>query len=166
MFAKEVLQATPSAFGFLTTALGVGAALGVVTLLWLQRRLPRQAVFTSAVVATGTSRSSRWRACRRSRSRSCSSPRSGRGRGLRVRHRVHAVAGVGEPTRCAAACSPTLYTLVRACLLLSLTVGPFVDVEVELRIRSNREEGGEDVIERVMRGGGEEEEEKRGARGC
>ena len=35
------------------TALGVGAAIGVVTLLWLQRRLPRQAVFTTAVVATG-----------------------------------------------------------------------------------------------------------------
>ena len=47
-------MATPSGFGFLETALGVGAAIGVVTLLWLQRRLPREQVFTTAVVATGT----------------------------------------------------------------------------------------------------------------
>ncbi len=53
VFARDVLHADPSAFGFLTTALGVGAAIGVVTLLWLQRRLPRQAVFTAAVVITG-----------------------------------------------------------------------------------------------------------------
>ena len=51
---KELLGGTPSGFGFLETALGVGAAIGVVTLLWLQRRLPREQVFTTAVVATGT----------------------------------------------------------------------------------------------------------------
>ncbi len=36
------------------TALGCGAALGVVTLLWLQGRLPRSTVFSAAVVGTGT----------------------------------------------------------------------------------------------------------------
>ena len=35
------------------TALGFGAAIGVVTLLWLQRRLPRITVFCFAVVGTG-----------------------------------------------------------------------------------------------------------------
>jgi MFS family permease len=35
------------------TALGFGAAIGVVTLLWLQKRLPRVGVFCFAVVGTG-----------------------------------------------------------------------------------------------------------------
>jgi dTMP kinase len=35
------------------TALGVGAGIGVPTLLWLQRRLPVEKVFVAAVVATG-----------------------------------------------------------------------------------------------------------------
>ena len=49
--AQEVLGGGAAAFGLLMIALGVGAAIGVVTLLWLQRRLPRQAVFTTAIVA-------------------------------------------------------------------------------------------------------------------
>ncbi len=35
------------------TALGFGAAIGVITLLWLQNRLPRVAVFCFAVIGTG-----------------------------------------------------------------------------------------------------------------
>ena len=50
---RGACTAVRRAFGLLMTALGIGAAIGVVTLLWLQRRLPRQAVFTTAVVATG-----------------------------------------------------------------------------------------------------------------
>jgi dTMP kinase len=53
VFARDVLHADKSAYGFFMTALGLGAATGVLTLLWLQRRLPRQAVFTFAVIATG-----------------------------------------------------------------------------------------------------------------
>jgi dTMP kinase len=53
VFASDVLRADKSAYGFFMTALGLGAAAGVITLLWLQRRLPRQSVFTVAVVATG-----------------------------------------------------------------------------------------------------------------
>src|SRR5207253_922598 len=55
LFNKQVLNGSDSGYGFLTTALGVGAALGVVTLLWLQKRLPRAAVFTAAVIGTGVS---------------------------------------------------------------------------------------------------------------
>src|SRR5215510_7604123 len=53
-FAKEVLFGGSAAFDVLMTALGFGAAFGVVTLLWLQGRLPRSTVFAAAVVGTGT----------------------------------------------------------------------------------------------------------------
>jgi dTMP kinase len=53
-FAKEVLHGGSTAFGVLMTALGFGAAIGVVTLLWLQGHLPRTTVFAAAVVGTGT----------------------------------------------------------------------------------------------------------------
>src|SRR5829696_1012007 len=52
-FAQEVLDGGPAAFGVLMTALGFGAAIGVVTLLWLQGRLPRVTVFCFAIVGTG-----------------------------------------------------------------------------------------------------------------
>lgn len=52
-FAQEVLDGDAAAFGVLMTALGFGAAIGVVTLLWLQRRLPRITVFCFAVIGTG-----------------------------------------------------------------------------------------------------------------
>jgi dTMP kinase len=122
--ATEVLKGGPSAFGLLMTALGVGAAVGVVTLLWLQRRLPRQAVFTTAVVTTGISIIT---------VASMSS--------LGPAFLLVAVLGAG------AGCSyvtgftmlqesvsddmrgrtfATLYTIVRVCLLLSLTIAPFI----------------------------------------
>lgn len=124
IFAKEVLHGTASAFGFLTTALGFGAALGVVTLLWLQRRLPRRAVFTAAVTGTGVA--------------------------IIVIAFVSTLAlailivgCIGAGAGCAYVTGftllqesvsdemrgrtfGTLYTLVRLCLLLSLTVSPFV----------------------------------------
>ncbi len=48
-----MLNGGAAAFGVLMTALGFGAAIGVVTLLWLQKRLPRVAVFCFAVIGTG-----------------------------------------------------------------------------------------------------------------
>src|SRR5262249_32387221 len=53
--ARQVLHGGASGFGFLMTALGLGAAAGVVTLLAFQRRLPRVTVFVLAVVVTGVS---------------------------------------------------------------------------------------------------------------
>ncbi len=124
IFAKDVLHAEASAIGFLTTALGVGAAVGVVTLLWLQRRLPRREVFTTAVGACGVS--------------------------IVVLAFVStlafgiiATAIVGAGAGCAYVTGftllhesvsdelrgrifATLYMMVRVCLLLSLTVSPFI----------------------------------------
>ena len=53
LFAKEVLRQGSAGFGVLMTALGFGAAGGVVTLLWVQKRLPRVTVFTYAVMGVG-----------------------------------------------------------------------------------------------------------------
>ncbi|MDQ4068383.1 MAG: MFS transporter, partial [Actinomycetota bacterium] len=53
VFARDVLQAGPAGFGLLLTALGLGAASGVVGLTVLQRRLPHQALFAPAVLVAG-----------------------------------------------------------------------------------------------------------------
>ncbi len=122
--ATEVLKGGPSAFGLLMTALGVGAAVGVVTLLWLQRRLPRQLVFTTAVVATGISIIA-------VASMSSLGPAFllvavlGAGAGCAyVTGFTMLQESVSDDMR--GRTFATLYTIVRVCLLLSLTVAPFV----------------------------------------
>ncbi|MEX2254553.1 MAG: MFS transporter [Acidimicrobiia bacterium] len=52
-FAKQGLGGDSATFGVLMTALGLGAAAGVVGLLALQKRLPRETVFEFAVMGTG-----------------------------------------------------------------------------------------------------------------
>jgi dTMP kinase len=122
--ARDVLHGGNAAFGLLMTALGIGAAIGVVTLLWLQRRLPRQFVFTTAVVATGVSIIA---------VASMSS----------LLPAFAIVAVLGAAAGCAYVTGftmlqervsddmrgrtfATLYTIVRLCLLLSLTIWPFI----------------------------------------
>ena len=53
VFAKEALGGDAATFGALMTALGLGAAIGVIVLLIFQRRLPRETVFEFAVMGTG-----------------------------------------------------------------------------------------------------------------
>lgn len=122
--AREVLHGGPASFGLLMTALGIGAAVGVFTLLWLQRRLPRQFVFTTSVVATGVSIIA---------VASMSS----------LLPAFALVAVLGAAAGCAYVTGftmlqesvhddmrgrtfATLYTIVRLCLLLSLTIWPFI----------------------------------------
>jgi dTMP kinase len=122
--AKDVLHGGNAAFGLLMTALGLGAAIGVVTLLLFQRRLPRPAVFKIAVVTTGSSIVA-------VASMSSLLPAFG------------LVALLGASAGCAYVTGftllqesvsddmrgrtfATLYTIVRVCLLLSLTIAPFV----------------------------------------
>jgi dTMP kinase len=123
-YARDVLGGGSSAFGLLLTSLGVGAAIGVGALLMLQRRLPREAVFTMAVVATGGAI-------------------IGAGAVSSLTPAIFLVALVGAAAGCAYVTGftvmqervsddmrgrifSTLYTVVRLCLLLSLTLGPFV----------------------------------------
>src|SRR6478752_4083668 len=121
-FAKEVLDGGSAAFGVLMTALGFGAAIGVVTLLWLQGRLPRITVFCFAVIGTGGF--------------------------LVLAASFSALAPAALMIGCVGACAgttyvtgftvlqesvpdelrgrtfATLYTVVRLCLLISLTISP------------------------------------------
>lgn len=55
VFAAQILGGDSATFGLLMTALGTGAAIGVVTLLAVQRRLPQRGVFSVATMATGAS---------------------------------------------------------------------------------------------------------------
>jgi dTMP kinase len=124
IYSRDVLNGTDSGFAFLTAALGIGAGIGVVTLLWLQNRLPRAALFTAAVTATGVAiilvaLVSTFALA------------------------ILSVAFIGACAGCAYVTGftllqesvsdemrgrtfATLYTVVRLCLLFSLTIGPFV----------------------------------------
>ncbi|HEY7105433.1 MAG TPA: MFS transporter [Acidimicrobiia bacterium] len=121
-FATEVLNGGSAAFGVLMTALGFGAAFGVVGLLWFQSRLPRGPVFAGAVMGVGAFLVL---------AASCSS----------LAPAVLFIGGVGA---CAGTSYvtgftllqenstdelrgrtfATLYTVIRLCLLISLTISP------------------------------------------
>jgi MFS family permease len=124
LLATDVLGGGPSGFGLLITALGVGAALGVLTLLWLQKRLPRETVFTTAIVACGVS-------IIIAASVSSLLP------AVFAAAAIGATAGTGYVTgftvlqenvvdEMRGRIFATLYTVVRLCLLLSLTISPFL----------------------------------------
>jgi dTMP kinase len=53
VFAKEGLGGDAATFGVLMTALGLGAAAGVIIFVFAQRRIPRETVFDFAVMGTG-----------------------------------------------------------------------------------------------------------------
>jgi dTMP kinase len=121
-FAQEVLDGGAAAFGVLMTALGFGAAFGVVTLLWLQGRLPRITVFCFAVIGTGGF-------LVLAASFSALAPAS-----LMI-GAVGACAGTTYVTgftvlqesvsdELRGRTFATLYTVVRLCLLISLTISP------------------------------------------
>jgi dTMP kinase len=124
LLSTQVLGDVTGGFGLLTTALGVGAALGVLTLLWLQRRLPRATVFTVAVIACGASIIA-------AASVSSLPP------AMLAAAAIGATAGTGYVTgftvlqenvadEMRGRIFATLYTVVRLCLLLSLTISPFL----------------------------------------
>jgi dTMP kinase len=55
IYAQQVLGAGSAGFGLLMTGLGVGAAVGVLSLSVAARRLPTEPVFVLAVLGTGAS---------------------------------------------------------------------------------------------------------------
>jgi dTMP kinase len=122
--SKQVLGGGDGGFGLLITALGVGAAIGVLTLLWLQRRLPRESVFWVAVVACGGSII-------------VAASVSSLALAMVAGAFVGATAGTGYVTgftvlqenvadEMRGRIFATLYTVVRVCLLLALTISPFI----------------------------------------
>jgi dTMP kinase len=123
-FASKVLGGGSAGFGVLMTALGFGVGIGVPTLSWLQRRLPHERVFFAAVVVTGVGII----AAALTSSFSFAIP---------VVAVVGAAAGSAYvtgfvllqeqvPDEMRGRIFGALYTIVRLCLLASLTVGPFM----------------------------------------
>ena len=53
IYATEVLNAGDGGFGFLITALGIGMAVGVGMVSWLQRRLQKTLMFTWSLISAG-----------------------------------------------------------------------------------------------------------------
>jgi len=127
LFSTQVLGGSGAAtFGTLMVAFGLGAATGVVALLAFQRRLPREPVFTGSVIVTGAAIIGvAWL--------------SAIGPALLLVGIAGAGAGCGYVTGFTllqenvtddlrGRTFATLYTVVRLCLLLALTLGPFFSV--------------------------------------
>jgi len=53
LYANEGLGGDSATYGLLLTAFGIGAAVGVVSLLFFQKKLPRESVFDFAVMGAG-----------------------------------------------------------------------------------------------------------------
>jgi dTMP kinase len=123
-FSKEVLHGGPAGFGLLLTSLGSGVALGVLGLTAIQRRLPRERIFPLAVLGAGA----------------CMFAAASVGTlliamafivGMGVCAGTVYVVGftllqesVSDDLR--GRIFATLYTLVRFCLLLSLSLAPLI----------------------------------------
>jgi dTMP kinase len=122
-FTIKVLHGGDAGYGLILTALGTGAAVGVLLLVWLQRRLPRKKVFTFACITCGVAI-------------------IGAAASASLAPAVLAVAVVGASAGTGYVTGftvlqenvademrgrifATLYTIVRLCLLLALALSPF-----------------------------------------
>lgn len=124
LFSREVLEGGSAGFGLLISAMGFGMAAGVVALSALQKRLPKQRVFSFAVLGAGASLLA----------------------AASFEEFTPALVLVGGLGLCAGAVYvlgftilhetvvdelrgrifSSLYTLVRVCLLLSFAIGPLL----------------------------------------
>ena len=123
-FSEKVLNGGPAGFGLLLTALGCGVALGVIGLSTVQRRLPRPQIFTAAVLMAGLCMLA-------GASMSSLAPAMAFVTGLGVCAGAVYVVGftilqesVADELR--GRIFATLYTMVRFCLLLSLSIAPLL----------------------------------------
>jgi dTMP kinase len=123
-FATKVVHAGPSGFGLLLAALGTGVAVGVLTLSSVQRHLPKRRIFPLAVTGAGAALMV----------------------GASMSSLALTMVFIGVMGVCAGAVYvvgftilqegveddlrgrifATLYTLVRFCLLLALTIAPLL----------------------------------------
>jgi dTMP kinase len=122
VFADQVLGGGSAAFGLLMTALGFGAAIGVVSLLAVQRRLSRETVFQFAVMATGIALI----AAATVSSTALAVPLVGLVGAFAGTSYVTGFTVLQENVRdeLRGRTFATLYTVVRMCLLISLTISP------------------------------------------
>lgn len=127
VFARQVLNGGPAIFSLLMVALGTGAAVGVIGLLWAQRWVSRSAVFPWAVVTSGLAIV-------------LAATFSGPAAAALCVGVVGAAAGVAYicgftvlqeevADELRGRTFAALYTVVRACMLFSLTIAPlFADL--------------------------------------
>jgi MFS family permease len=124
VFSSEVLLEGAGGFGLLMFALGFGAAIGVITLVVLQKQAPLETVFWLAVVATGAGIF-------------LAASFSALVAAMFVTVFVGAAAGTGYVSgftllqryshdEVRGRTFAALYTLVRVCLLVALTVTPLL----------------------------------------
>ena len=123
-FCRDVLGSGPAGYGLLLSGLGTGAALGVIALSALKRRPSNELVFAGAVVGTGcglialASTNSLWPALVLVATFGvCAGASYVAGFTVIQEH-------VGDDLR--GRTFAALYTMIRFCLILSLTVSPAV----------------------------------------
>jgi len=123
-FAEDVLGAGAAGYGFFVTALGLGAAVGIVSVSFLQRHLPRDITFTMAVFGAGITLFA-------AAAMSSLGPSLGFVVGFGVCAGTAYVVGftllhenVDDALR--GRIFSALYVLVRLCLLIAFAVGPFL----------------------------------------
>jgi dTMP kinase len=127
LFATDILGgSTAATFGTLMVAFGLGAATGVIALLLFQRRLPREPVFTGAVIVTGAAIiGAAWVSELAPALFLIGAAGAGAGCGY-VTGFTLLQENVADELR--GRTFATLYTVVRLCLLLALALGPFFSV--------------------------------------
>ena len=124
VFSNRVLHEGTSGFGLLMFALGLGAAIGVIGLVLLQKRAPLETVFWAAIVTTGAGIVA-------------AASFSALVAAMFVTILVGAAAGTGYVSgftllqrhshdQVRGRTFAALYTLIRVCLLLALTVTPLL----------------------------------------
>jgi dTMP kinase len=124
VFSEEVLGAGAAGYGVFVTALGVGAAVGIVLVSLVQRHLPKEVVFTIAVLLASF-------ALAGAAAFSSLTPAVALVVGFGVCAGTAYVTGftllhenVGDELR--GRIFSALYVLVRLCLLIAFAVGPFL----------------------------------------
>ena len=123
-FSKQVLHGGAAGFGLLLTALGMGVAVGVIGLSAVQKRLPREQIFPKAILAAGVCMfAAAWM--------SSLAPAMAFVAGMGVSAGAGYVVGftilqenVEDELR--GRIFAALYTLVRLCLIVALTLAPLL----------------------------------------
>lgn len=142
VFAAQVLGAGASGYGFFVTAVGLGAASGIVLVSLLQSRLPKEGLFNLGVAGSGAFLIA-------AASFSTLGPAAFCVAGLGVSAGTAYVLGftllherVDDELR--GRIFSALYTLVRLCLLIAFAVGPFLSDlfdRLSLRLFGDRRAG-------------------------
>jgi dTMP kinase len=134
VFSKQVLGAGDAGFGVLMIALGIGAAIGGATLIWLQRRFNPERMFVWAVLTTGVALIVTAFVSTLTPATFLVALVGAAAVAAYVTGFTVLQANVSDDLR--GRIFAALYTIVRLCLLLSMTIGPFVATTLDAISRS------------------------------